>query len=375
MIKATSKSALATILQHDIKPVLFSSFTRFQSTTVSASTATTPELPINHNTIYVIALPITTHKSYIYCNHRPSILDKSQLKTYPLITKLETKFTGLALKGWNTLKNSNNSINVKITKLVTSLLNTIPYEENCLTSFPSKNSMIREINEEAVNSLGEKNKTKLGTLVQSKIQDLNIPSNQIKPIPIYYPNFQEPSTILNQLNLFKDNSYSKHLKYSILCAIGVPISLPLAIVPVVPNVPGLYLTYRLYCNIKLLLGAKHLSYLLESNEKEVSSNETKTDPDYDPTKERSIQDTKHLSFIANDALDKIYNSENTILEMKQNGEDATDFDEEKVIINSKIIERLVNELDFGMLKDDLHKALRQETHRLEKTLKVHDAVE
>ena len=43
----------------------------------------------------------------------------------------------------------------------------------------------------------------------------------------------------------------------------IPISLPFALVPIVPNVPGFYIAYRLYCNVKALLGVKHLDYLLE----------------------------------------------------------------------------------------------------------------
>lgn len=323
------------------------------------SSVTKPGIyPINHNQIYVIALPITTHKSYIYCNHRPSILDKSQLKTYPVITKLETKATGLALKAWNKIKTSDNKINIKITQLVQYLLNTIPYEENCLTSFPSKNSMIREVNEEFLKAnYDEKSNTEYSTLVQSKITDLNIPPNQLKPIPIYYPNFQQPSSILKQLYLFRDDSYAKHLKYSILCGIGVPLSLPLALIPVVPNVPGLYLAYRFYCNVKSLLGAKHLSYLLE------------------PNNNGSVSDTKHLVFSANQNIDKIYALHNSTIELSENSGQQQSFNEETLLITPEIIESLVKELGFDHIEDQLKKALQQESQRLHTNLKVDDEVE
>lgn len=323
-----------------------------------SSSLVKPELNvIDHNKIYVVALPITTHKSYIYCNHQPSILDKSQLKTFPNITKIETKVTGLALKAWNKIKTSDNKINVKITQLVQYLLNTIPYEENCLTSFPSKNSMTREVNEEFLKA--NVSKSQFSTLVQSEITDLKIPSNQLNPIPIYYPNFQQPSSILTQLYLFRDNAYSHHLKYSILCAIGIPITLPFAIIPVIPNVPGLYLAYRLYCNVKSLLGAKHLSYLLETNHKD----------------NHSISDTSHLAFIAYQQIDKIYASHNTSVELSEHSGQQRDYNDETLLITPEIIDSLVNELGFGHIEDHLRKALSQESQRLQKNLKVDDEVE
>lgn len=325
---------------------------------------------LNNESIYVVSIPITAKKSYIYCNHKPSILPKSQTNTIPLVNRVETKVTSIATKGWNKLNNSDKSWNIKIVSLIRKLLNTIPYEENCLKSFPSKSAMIREINEEAdqnnqidilkntVNSASNNasnnfsnnasnnasnnisdnassnTSNNVSLYLQSEIDSKNI--KQLKPIPFYYPNFQNPNDLLHQLHHFRDNAYSKHYKYAWLCAIGLPLSLPVALIPVVPNVPGFYLAYRLYCHIKALQGVNHLNYLLESENNEDSEN---------------VLNTTHLNFISLDLIDGLYNN----IEIENH---------DQVIINEDIIEKLTNRLNLPHLKQDLIKAMNQETNYL-----------
>ncbi|KAK6455809.1 mitochondrial K+-H+ exchange-related-domain-containing protein [Scheffersomyces xylosifermentans] len=329
---------------------------------------------INHDSIYVLSIPITTSRSYIYCNHKPTILDSTQKQKFPLVTKIESKVMGIATKGWDKLSNSKQSVNIKITNFIKRLLSTIPYEENCLKSFPSKSAMIREINEESIEEVNKKLKLENPTsaLVQTQIQELQIKHDQVKPIPLYHPSFQKPTTILTQLYNFRDEAHSKHLKYSILCAIGIPISLPFALVPVVPNVPGFYIAYRLYCNVKALMGVKHLNYLLE-NSKNTKKVEEKDGENYKLeaiSDESTISDTEHLAFKTLNDLDSIYKKEHSSDVLVEHVQE-----EERIIISKEIIEDLTSQLNMGNLKDDLLKALKQETARLNKNLKINDAVE
>lgn len=299
---------------------------------------------IDHNSIFVISLPITTKRSYFYCNHRPSILDKSQLKTFPLLTKIETKATGLVKKGWNKLSTSESKINKQIIKLVTKLLYTIPYEENSLRSFPSRNSMIREINEEAL--VHGKVQTDTGALVQQEIDNLKIPTEQVKRIPLIYPEFQKGEQVLDQLRELRDVNRPKHLKYSIGCLIGIPITLPFALVPVVPNVPGFYVAYRAYCHLKALWGVKHLGYLLETD--------------------NSTSATQHLEFKEMSELSDVYN---------QSAESINTEDIEELLITKDIINNLCTRFDLAHLKEDLLKALDQESKRLNKKLQDDEIVD
>lgn len=293
------------------------------------------------DSIYVISIPITTQKSYIYCNHGQGKLNTTQQRNFPLFIKLETKAITYASKGWNKLTTSKNSVNMKITKWIKKLLDTIPYEENCLRSFPSKSVMVREINQQTMKSL-ESNHS---VVIQKQIEELSIPSSQIKPIPFFHPKFQNASTILTQLHKFRDSSYSSHFKHAIYCAVGIPIVLPLAILPVIPNVPGFYLAYRLYCNIKAIIGVKHLEYLLESSSSTSSSD---------------VGNTQHLNFKEQEIIDTIYKQHipSQDLIISEAGQ------EEKLIIDPSLIENLVNQLELKHLKEDLLKALRQESQRL-----------
>ena len=75
----------------------------------------------------------------------------------------------------------------KVVSFIKKLLDTIPYEENCLKSFPTKATMIREINEES-SHFTEGNKDRSGSdssgqmpvhkIVQAQVDDLKlVPTN------------------------------------------------------------------------------------------------------------------------------------------------------------------------------------------------------
>ncbi|KAK6200446.1 mitochondrial K+-H+ exchange-related-domain-containing protein [Scheffersomyces amazonensis] len=332
--------------------------------------------PIDHNAIWVVSIPITTSRSYIYCHHKPSSLDKSQLKKFPLITKIESRLIGVATKGWNKISTSKISVNQRITKLIKQLLHTIPYEENCLKSFPSQQAMIREINEESLDIVHKKLRSgpsPNNSIVQTEIDDLKIPLDQLKPIPLYHPSFQNPTTILNQLYRFRDKEQSKHLKYAVLCAIGIPVTLPFALIPIIPNVPGFYLAYRLYCHIKALVGVKHLDYLLEIDESSSLNNNIKDEEEIGSQSEtltdlKDVIDTKHLTFQAIPQIDVCYRGE-----VIMNPDSIQE--EEKVIIDEVTIEKLCDNMNLNHLKEDLLKSLSQESARLKKDIKVNDTVE
>lgn len=291
--------------------------------------------------LYIVSIPITTHRSYIFCNHKLTFLDSSQ--KVPLYVRAEAKITGLARKGWDKLKASNVTINKKVVVLANKLLNTIPYDESCLQSFPAKKVMVREINEEHLKEMPK-------TLVTGDMSEKNVSVDQLKPIPFYHPRFQEALAILSQMHKCRDLYSSYHRKWAIWCAIGVPISLPLALIPVMPNVPGFYLAYRLYCHVKALMGVKNMGYLLE----------TEGDQSLDPTP----ADTTHLSFQACPKLDVPYLADATFAKVK--AEDNSE--NEQVLLTHDTVDRIVDHSGLEQLRDDLHKALNQELARLEKQL-------
>lgn len=293
---------------------------------------------LDPNSLFVLSIPITTHRSYIYCNHKQSLLDASQLQTIPWIVKAENKVIGLASTAWGKLRSSERTVNKKIVLGVRKLLNTIPYDENSLRSFPSKTAMIREINGEHLEHVRH---------VTAELEAKNVPVDQLKPIPVYHPRFQDPQAILAQMHQFRDTLAQHHRKYAVMCAIGVPLSLPFALVPVVPNVPGFYLAYRLYCHVKALMGVRNLSYLLESTHEDIS-----------------VEDTTHLTFRACPELDIPFLADATFAKVRAEDSD----DNERILITTETIDKFVELVGVLHLRDDLHKALGQETARIEKEL-------
>lgn len=295
---------------------------------------------LNLDSIFVLSVPITTHRSFIYCHHKPSLLSDKQRNEMDWRVKAENKVVSLAIKGWNKLENSKVSINQKIVVFIRRLLSSIPYDENCLRSFPRKSVMIREINEEHQESLP---KVVLTADIESDVVSLD----QLKPIPVYHPRFQEPQAILSQMHEFRSSLTAYHKKWAYLCALGIPLSLPAALIPVLPNVPGFYFAYRLYCHLQALRGAGNLGYLLESN----SADDT-------------IEDTTHLTFSSVPGLDNPYLASGLFEKIKEENLEES----ERLLINPEIIDQLCESTHLHQVKDDLLRALAQESRRLKKSL-------
>ncbi|CCF41336.1 hypothetical protein CH063_11648 [Colletotrichum higginsianum] len=55
-----------------------------------------------------------------------------------------------------------------------------------------------------------------------------------------------------------------HKRKLIWCLIGMPISAPFALVPVIPNLPFFYLVYRAWSHWRALEGGKHLRFLIDN---------------------------------------------------------------------------------------------------------------
>ncbi|CAN3353059.1 hypothetical protein DICA1_A08108 [Diutina catenulata] len=351
---------------------------------------------IDPDSIYVISIPITNLRSYVHCHHRPSLLHESQRDKYPLATKIEAKLIALATKGWDKLVSSDWKINKNIVYYIKKLLATIPYQEGCLKSFPSKAEMIRVVKGDQATDIAlarnpngdteisdadakamasataERAQTDVDTpsittiepplppnVLQGSVTELNIPPAQLQRIPFYHPSFQQPCAILDQLYHFRDTAHATYRRNAIWCAIGIPLTLPFALVPVVPNVPCFYLCYRLYCNWKALEGVKNMDYLLETAHP-IDPKESKKSVCEILADDKLVADTTHLSFKPITNLDKIYTLNNTEEELAPPVQA-----EEKVLINEEIIDVVTKRLNVPKLKEDLMKAMHQEQKRLD----------
>ncbi|RSL39818.1 hypothetical protein CEP53_013785 [Fusarium sp. AF-6] len=74
-----------------------------------------------------------------------------------------------------------------------------------------------------------------------------------------------PSKAEEILKTLATERQALHRKRLIWCCIGMPITIPFALVPVIPNLPFFYLLYRAWSHYKAIAGGKHVQWLLEND--------------------------------------------------------------------------------------------------------------
>ncbi|OAA81174.1 hypothetical protein LEL_00719 [Akanthomyces lecanii RCEF 1005] len=55
-----------------------------------------------------------------------------------------------------------------------------------------------------------------------------------------------------------------HRRQMMWCFVGMPITIPFALVPVIPNLPFFYLVYRAFSNWRAIAGGKHIQWLISN---------------------------------------------------------------------------------------------------------------
>ncbi|KAI9840647.1 MAG: hypothetical protein M1838_003958 [Thelocarpon superellum] len=174
-------------------------------------------------------LPISRRRTLIYCQRqfrvttdRLSLLDKA---------------TGRAAKLWLQWESSNKSWQKRITQYGNQLLQRIPYEEWGLKSVPPLSA--RRKDEEMADRAS---------------------------IPVTFPTNVIPSSqvgsILRTLAVERQALHRSRLWGSIVV---MPVTAPVALVPIIPNLPFFYLVYRAWSHWRALSGSKHLEFLLDKN--------------------------------------------------------------------------------------------------------------
>lgn len=173
-------------------------------------------------------LPISTRRTLLYCQRaEPSattkltIADKVQNRAARLWAGWEEKE-----KGWQK----------KIVDYGNYALRRIPYEEWGLKSVPPL-------------STARKNDEIDGT---SKVE------------VVYPKSLIQQDKIPGILQRLGTERESLHKKRMIWCFVGMPISAPIALIPVIPNLPFFYLVYRAWSHWRALAGGKHLQFLLQN---------------------------------------------------------------------------------------------------------------
>ncbi|KAL3449444.1 mitochondrial K+-H+ exchange-related-domain-containing protein [Aspergillus insuetus] len=177
----------------------------------------------------LFVVPISTRRALIYAkllrgdvSKERSILDKVTNKAAETWAKWEE-----ADKGWKKhLVSWGNRVQQRI-----------PYEEWGLKSIPSLSAQ-RRIDE----------------LHGTRKVDVLFPGNAIKE--------EKLLSILHKLSTERQELHRRKMWWSFIAA---PFTAPIALIPVIPNIPFFYLVYRGWSHWRALNGSKHLQFLVEKD--------------------------------------------------------------------------------------------------------------
>ncbi|KAL2813694.1 mitochondrial K+-H+ exchange-related-domain-containing protein [Aspergillus granulosus] len=177
----------------------------------------------------LFVIPISTRRALIYAkllrgdvSKERSILDRITNKAAETWAKWEE-----ADKGWKKhLVSWGNRVQQRI-----------PYEEWALKSIPSLSAQQR-----------------IDELHGTRKVDVVFPGNAIKE--------EKLLSILHKLSTERQDLHRRRMWWSFIAA---PFTAPVALIPVIPNIPFFYLVYRGWSHWRALNGSKHLQYLVEKD--------------------------------------------------------------------------------------------------------------
>lgn len=273
----------------------------------------------------LIVIPVTTKKIFIYHKHTNDLLnDNSRL------IRFERWINKKSSTLWEKMNTSPKTVNKRIVSWVNALLDNTPWTENSLKTIPGENYILKRVS----------NEDKDGKLTEAKLtlKQYLSSNKQFKtaPLPIYYPSRSlTQNAVMSEFKTFYQNGLKYHKKQTWLCVLGIPLTIPVILVPLIPNVPGFYLTYRAYCNFKSFLGAKHLQTIME-------------------------KDLPQLQFKDVEGYSEILSGNIATASEKDQPQEQV----EKLLLNNDLIARIIDHLEIHEIESDLKKALRQELKRL-----------
>lgn len=177
-------------------------------------------------------LPISTRRTLIYAQRLQPSGALSSTPTY--LDKATTR----AAKLWAGWEQKDSGWQRKVVDWGNKAMKRIPFEEWGLKSIPPLSAR-RDKKEGA--ELTERER-----MVEVEFPGVVIPE----------------SKVLEVLRKIGSEREALHRKRLVWCVVGMPISAPIALVPVIPNLPFFYLVYRAWSHYRALAGGKHIQYLL-----------------------------------------------------------------------------------------------------------------
>ncbi|ODQ65739.1 hypothetical protein NADFUDRAFT_82718 [Nadsonia fulvescens var. elongata DSM 6958] len=289
----------------------------------------------------LFVFPLTTTQSVFYC-HRTAHTALARSKP-----RLDEKFIQKAAETWKNWESSSVTWQKKTVQAGNYFLEKIPYNEWSFRSVPSMSTIHRRKDlSAAISSLSLTPSTSPDTLITSssspEVQLVTLPAvsyeavtveklqpTDLVPIPLAYPSSLLTSTqIANHFGSLARQSIGLYKKNCLWTLLLSPLTLPLALLPVMPNLPGIYLLFRSFANFKAMQGAQHLDYLINDNHVDYCP---------EPIIDRSYQNQKQAVTNSNEAVKE----------------------KESVLLDVDTIDPMLEELGIPEFSPELHRALRQ----------------
>ncbi|KAI2635982.1 mitochondrial K+-H+ exchange-related-domain-containing protein [Xylaria nigripes] len=173
-------------------------------------------------------LPVSTRRTLLYCQKLQTLPSEHK----PWVDKIISR----AAKLWSEWEQAKGGWKESVVIYGNRALRRIPYEEWSLKSVPTLSTRRRE--EE---------------IMGKEKHHIIFPESIISA--------SRASQVLQTLATERE---SLHRSRMIWCFIGMPISAPLGLVPLVPNLPFFYLAFRAWSHYRALSGGKHLQWLLSN---------------------------------------------------------------------------------------------------------------
>ncbi|KGO74004.1 Protein of unknown function DUF2343 [Penicillium italicum] len=174
-------------------------------------------------------IPISTKRVLVYA--RP--LNKDLAKELSILDRITTK----AAETWAKWEEADKGWKMHLVSWGNRVQQRIPYEEWALKSIPSFKTQLRID--------GDHGKTKV---------DVLFPGNAVR--------LERIQQVVRTIATERQELHRKKMMWSLIAA---PITAPLGLIPVVPNIPFFYLAYRGWSHWRALNGSRHLEFLAEKN--------------------------------------------------------------------------------------------------------------
>ncbi|ROW05117.1 hypothetical protein VSDG_00399 [Cytospora chrysosperma] len=176
----------------------------------------------------IFLLPISTRRTLLFA-HRLKAAKPQANETW--LEKVQSK----AAKTWAGWEQKESGWQKTVSIYGNQVLKRIPYEEWGLKSIPP---------------------------LSTKRKDDEMRGDD--KVEVIYPQIALPgSRVTDVLHTLSTEREGLHRRRLMWCLIGMPISAPFALVPVIPNIPFFYLVYRAWSHWRALSGGKHIQFLLE----------------------------------------------------------------------------------------------------------------